>query len=173
MTAVGVAASGSYPPTRSLASNRRRGRRIRSGRLRPNIESVDEAHRVRAQAAAGRLTADERPIRQKAGEDDGKSDISRNRTLHSVPQKPGACTPRPGTAVCVASNRPLTTPNQLRDSENSPQRLGVAHAVPTAEPSVCHQDHKARKHAPKRAVRDIGRSRAMPAKRRRLQMASA
>ena len=34
----------------------------------------------------------------------------------------------------------------------------VAHAVPFAEPPVCHHDHKARKHAPKRAVRDIGRS---------------
>jgi hypothetical protein len=51
-------------------------------------------------------------------------------------------------------------------------RSRVAHAVPIAEPPMGHQGHKARKHAPKRAIRDIGRSRAMRMKRRRLQMAS-
>jgi len=37
---------------------------------------------------------------------------------------------------------------------SSEVRFPVAHA----EPSVCHQDRRARKHVPKRAIRDIGRS---------------
>ena len=132
---MGVAASGSYPLTRSLASNRRRGRRIRSGRLRPIIESVDEAHRVRAQAAQrgshGRRTPNQD---KKPAKDDGKPDISRDRTHSSSAAKAGACMPRSGTAICVESNRTLTTSNQFHaistrrlrqtDSENSPQRSG-------------------------------------------------
>jgi hypothetical protein len=43
-------------------------------------------------------------------------------------------------------------------AENSPQRSGLAPRppVPIAERSTCHRDHRDRKHAPKRAIPDIG-----------------
>jgi hypothetical protein len=37
-------------------------------------------------------------------------------------------------------------------------RCRAARTLPIAEPSVCYQHYRARKHAPKRAIRDIGRS---------------
>jgi hypothetical protein len=42
--------------------------------------------------------------------------------------------------------------------KNSLRRSGLASRGPIAEPSACHRDRRARKHAPKRAIRDIGRS---------------
>jgi hypothetical protein len=118
----------------------------------------------------GRLPADERPIRTKNRRKMmGKPEFPGSNTSWRA-EKAGACTPRSGTAICVESNRPLAMSNQFHaistrrvrqtDRQNSPQRSGVASRtpLPIAEPSVCHQDPKLRKHAPKRAVRDIGRS---------------
>jgi hypothetical protein len=71
-----------------------------------------------------------------------------------------------GTPTCVESNRPLTTSNQFHaisalrprqtDRENALQRSGVASR--TLSRRCIHQDHGARKHAPKRAIRGVGRS---------------
>jgi hypothetical protein len=130
---VGVAASGSYPPTRLLASNRRRGRRIRSGRLRPIIESMNEAHRVRARlrrASHGQRTPNQD---KKPAKDDGKPDISRDRTHHRARQEPARARRGLEPIFSAESNRPLTMSNQFHAistrrvrQTDSPKRSGVA-----------------------------------------------
>jgi hypothetical protein len=112
-----------------------------------------------------RLTAEERPTRtKKPAKDDGKPDISRDRTHHSVRQKPAR--PRRDLEPQFSMESPADDVESIsRDFNAAPEanrrrkrsaevRCRVAHA----EPPVCHQDHGARKHAPKRAIRAIGRS---------------
>ena len=135
----------------SLASNRRRGRRIRSGRLRPIIESMDEAHRGRAQAA----TAVSLPTNAQSGQKTGErgwearyfsgSNTSwraaragglraaiRNRDLRGIESPAGdiESISRDFDAALEA-NRQRKLPARVRSR--------VAHAVPIAEPSACHQ----------------------------------
>ena len=165
---MGVAASTSYTPPHSLASNRRRGRRIRSGRLRPNIESLDEAHRSGRgprRASRGRRTPNRDKNRRKII---GSSIFSGIEHIIEC-GKAGGCTRRlePRFAwnrIAADDVESISCDFDAAREANSQLELfaeigdRVAHAVPIAERAVCHHDHKARKHAPKRAVRDIGRS---------------
>ena len=61
----------------SLASNRRRHRRIHSSRLRRIIKSANAVHRVRAWATSGAFPSTDAQPGQKAGERCWKPDISR------------------------------------------------------------------------------------------------
>jgi hypothetical protein len=93
----------------SLAPNRRRGRRIRNGRLHTHYRVIGRGSSMRAQAANERLSVGGRPnqgkTRQKmmeVGDSPGSKCIYRVRQ----PPPPGACAQRSGTATCVESNRP-------------------------------------------------------------------
>jgi hypothetical protein len=115
---------------------------------------------------SGRLTADERPIKTK-----------NRRKMMGSPLFPGIehiieCgkSRRVHAAAWNRNMRGIESPADdvesiSRDFDaareaNRQRKLSaeVRCRVAHAEPSVCHQDHRARKHAPKRAIRDIGRS---------------
>jgi hypothetical protein len=129
---------------------------------------VDGRASWRARAGRdGRLTAEESPTRTKS-----------RRKMMGSPIFPGiehiiacgksrrALTPRSGTAIFRGIESPADGVESIsRDFSAAPEanrprkrsaevRCRVAHA----EPPVCHQDHGARKHAPKRAIRGTGRS---------------
>ena len=98
------------PPQRtSLASNRRRDRRIHNGRLRPIIETANAVHRVRAWATSGALPSTDAQPGQKAGERCWKPGISRERNAFGV---------RPGAAVAHSDLEPRLLRESNRPAED-------------------------------------------------------
>ena len=92
----------------SLASNRRRGRRIRSGRLRTHYRVSGSCSSVTGAGCDGRLTLNGPPTwaknRRKRMESPIFRGIGRHYVLLSV-EKPGVCARRSGTLTRVESNR--------------------------------------------------------------------
>jgi hypothetical protein len=97
---------------------------------------MDEPHGVRAQAAMGAHGRRKPNQDKKPAKDDGKPDISRDRTHRSVRQKPARSRRDLEPQLSVELNRPLTASNQFHaisarrprqtDHENALQRSGVA-----------------------------------------------
>jgi hypothetical protein len=97
---------------------------------------MDEPHGVRAQAAMGASRPKKAQPGQKPAKDDGKPDISRDRTHHSVRQKPARSRRDLEPQFSVELIRPLMASNQFHaisarrprqtDRENALQRSGVA-----------------------------------------------
>ena len=165
----------------SLASNRRRGRRIRSGQLRTHYRVSGSCSLVTGAGCDGRLTLNGPPTRAKTGERGWKARyfVGSEGTMY----------------LCIiecGETRRLRAPIWNRDSRgiesarrchrinfprfrcdawaNTWRKLlpesGLAARMPCRLLSV-HRDCRALEHAPKRAIRDVGGSRGMPAKRRR------
>ena len=148
---MGIAASGSYPPT-ALA-------RIESKARSPNPQrAITPYYRVNGRDSSragagrdGRLTADERPIRTKSRRKMMGSPIFlgiehiiacrksrrlraaiRNRDLRGIESPAGDI---------ESISRDFDAGREANRQRNSLQgvRSRVAHAVPIAEPSACHQ----------------------------------
>ena len=167
---MGIAASGSYPPT-ALA-------RIESKARSPNPQRAITPYyrdngRGSSRAGAGRdgrLTADERPIRTKnrrkmmgspiflgiehiiaCGESRRLRAAIRNRDLRGIESPAGDI---------ESISRDFDAAREANRQRNSLQGSGLASRTPCRLLSHLRvtKDHRARKHAPKRAIRDIGRS---------------
>jgi hypothetical protein len=125
-----------------------------AGDCAPNIETTDEAHRLRAQPR-GRLTVDERPTRAKSRRKmmeetdtswDRKAIIECGKTRRSRATTwnrdfPGIESP---AADIESISREFDAAREATDTENTPQSSGLASCMLCrCEPSACLRDHRA------------------------------
>ena len=183
---MGIAASGSYPPT-ALARFESKARSPNPQRaITPYYRDNGRGSPRAGAGRDGRLTADERPIRTKSRRKMMGSPIFlgiEHIIHHSVPQKPalalrnrdlGGIESPAGDVESIS--RDFDAAREANRQRNSLQGVTsrVAHAVPIAEPSACHQGPQSPETCAQNARYGISAVREECAqKRRSLQMASA
>ena len=154
----------------SRASNRRRGRRIRSGRLRTYYRDNGRGSSHAGAGRDGRLTVDGRPTRAKNRRKMMEARHFSGSNAFMECGTPAARAPRSGTVICVESNRSAGghrinfTRFRTRREANTRRKLragirsSVAHAVPMLSRLRVIETTGPGKVAPKRGIPDIGRS---------------